>query len=232
MIFQNNPTPWVVLVIISIALVLVCGSIIGNSELLNPTRASQEAYVRATMGSINAEATQQFVQPTYNAIHATQVMQNQIAAATLVPMQMTATQQAAIIKVAEMSNAATQNAIVLEVQKQVQSAAVQQTQIAKQMVQVDTENTLSMIEEVGIIGIVLVMSFALVYWMITNGRARERNAQARYLAEQRRNVELSLAIRDKVHKTDVRKSPTPFSSRTYQQQKGSDQEHDPFPLAK
>ncbi len=210
MIVQNSPTPWVVFALIAM---IVCG-ILGIGIGLNPFGPSQEVRdqmaqtqmavaIRSTENAMNAAATPQAVYAQQTAV---------VAQLTAIPIQQTATQISSMAEVEEARSRATQTAIAGEaINKQL---AIQATQTAlawnQQMAGLSVAATTTAlarsqsVEQTTESGGLIVAGlgvFSLFGWIFTRAvtqiiraRAEEKQAQAQFLAEQRRMVAMRASL--------------------------------------
>jgi hypothetical protein len=221
MIVQNSPTPWVVFALIAMA---ICG-ILGIGIGLNPFGPSQEVRdqmaqtqmavaIRVTENAVNAAATPQAIYAQQTAV---------VAQLTAIPIQQTATQISNMAEVEEAQAHAAQTAIAGEaINKQL---AIQATQtalardqhisglsIAATTTALARSQSMEQTTESGGLIVVGLGVFSIVGWIVAHavaqiGRARaeEKQAQAQFLAEQRR----MLSLRASLQNHNGRRSPHP-----------------------
>lgn len=98
MVVQNNPAPWVFLALVVLAGAIILGILFNDTELVNPSRAEQEAYAMGTYSAMGAQATQANWAATQTPEAAiAQAAQTQAA----LPAQATQTSHAIIVRATE-----------------------------------------------------------------------------------------------------------------------------------
>jgi hypothetical protein len=212
MMVQNNPTPWVVFALITMAMCGVLGMMLG----LNPFGPSQEVRDQAAQtemgltirGTENAISAMETLQAIY-------VQQTAVAAQlTAIPVQQIATQVAGSAEVESAQVHATQTAIAGEaLNRQLADHATQTAVIGKQQIDIlsnaATATSLAQdrvrgraTENAGFVAIGFGAN-TLCLWIIiraliqvTHTRTEEKRAQAQFLSEQRRMVALRASLKN------------------------------------
>jgi hypothetical protein len=126
---QNNPTPFVLLVILIIGAIAVSAIAVRNSEIINPLTRAQEAHSTQTLSVLEFEASQAAVRATNSAMAATQVYEQNLGQMTLVPMQRTLQAAQAQATIDTMQQVATQQVLQSKIDEQQQSARATLTAI-------------------------------------------------------------------------------------------------------
>lgn len=147
MVTHYNLGPVMVFLVIVLVAAVIMGILLADTELLNPSRAAQEAQSQATSSSIVAESTRAVLGATETplaltlhlattrtmiAVKAYEVEKTVIAMATAVPAAQTATQATADAQVNMARAAATQTAFSVDSSLKVQQAYATQSAVADQ----------------------------------------------------------------------------------------------------
>jgi len=212
MVVQNNSTPWVVLAVFVMVGCAVGGLILGNAGPFNAEIVAAKVQITQTQAAINAHATQAAMDSVQTQ-QAPMVQQTVVVAQmTAVPLQQTATFVAGSddLQLAQLN--ATQTAISADSQNAQMMAQATQTAIADdlyiQSISRNATATAITREQVqdNVAGIAKYAvfgfgAFVLCGWIVlrsfvqfTNSRAKEKEAHAQLLAEQRRLASLRASI--------------------------------------
>jgi len=209
---QYNPTPWVVLVLVVMAGCAITGMLLGNVGPFNSQVAEAKIPVQQTQGALNSLVTQQALELVQTQ-QAPLVQGTAVSAQmTMVPLQQTATQiavqdasqlaQAAATQTA-IAGAAWNNQIISQATQTSIANELYMQNLARNATVTAIAQTQSQDQATGLAGTAMVGLLVLVIcgWIvtralsqITTARAKEKEAHAQLLAEQRRLATARAAI--------------------------------------